>query len=572
MSIHPLQPRTRLTQTRHHLWEDLAPFLCLYEECGTADVPYTSKHTWLEHIRANHLRPVWTCPWCAGGNKVFDTDSAFRDHIRLRHNTAFSEAEMSLITKSNQRSQPFECCLICGLSDGLSDGREDTPKTAAGRQGDIISCMVNHLEVLALESIPWHIGDMGDARSDEAENTDHTVVAAGAAATTEAGHDVNESARVGGVHETDSNKNAEDSAISGDLDPTSGLMYRGDLGSITSSAAPSASLKDRITTWLAQDAQEEQRLGSAPEIDEKGVNEPNQSSRKRHKIDAPEHPETTHSAERNVLRKFSEWLSFPRVKHTGIKDFVPDGEIDAYLRRDHTGLKEILAVLFPNESDRPSADHILQFCLLVFAILVSSGDGDWIGMFLKHKPLYDSSLPFRMDGTESEIDDAVQMTYTVPLAHAPFDTSLTGAATSRSSDGFPRSLFERFRASQARFCAPKFTEGHSYRFDADTILPYLERQLIGEGGGAEVYRVKVHANHDFMRRLDSGHSDRFDRYDTLPYLEKQLIGEGASAKVYRVKVDPNHDRLDTDVRIPRVGHRTKYLILFRHPRLTATTL
>ena len=496
MSIHPLQPRTRLTQTRHHLWEDLAPFLCLYEECGTADVPYTSKHTWLEHIRANHLRPVWTCPWCAGGNKVFDTDSAFRDHIRLRHNTAFSEAEMSLITKSNQRSQPFECCLICGLSDGLSDGREGTSKTAAGRQSDIISCMVNHLEVLALESIPWHIGDMGDARSDEAENTDHTIVAAGAEDVIEAGHDVDESARAGGVHETDPNKNAEDSEVPGDLDPTRGLMY------ITSNAIPPASRKDRVMTWLAQDDLQEPLPGSARGTDELDINKPDESARKRHKAGTPENSPTRRTVWLDSLQAFLAWISRPRLENTDVDDFVPAGEVDAYLRQN-AALEDMLRALFPNANDRPKASQILQNHSLVFTVLISCGKGDWINVFLKHGSLCDRNLPFRMHVTKDQIDDPLRMTYKIPTASAPVSTLTTESTSSRSLDEFFTNSFESFQASQARFCAPTLAEGCYYDFDEDDILPYLEKQLIGEGSVAKVYRVKVHASHDFMRRLDA---------------------------------------------------------------------
>jgi hypothetical protein len=95
------------------------------------------------------------------------------------------------------------------------------------------------------------------------------------------------------------------------------------------------------------------------------------------------------------------------------------------------------------------------------------------------------------------------MTYKIPTASAPVSTLTTESTSSRSLDEFFTNSFESFQASQARFCAPTLAEGCYYDFDEDDILPYLEKQLIGGGSVAKVYRVKVHASHDFMRRLDA---------------------------------------------------------------------
>jgi hypothetical protein len=471
------------------------------------------------------------CPWCDGDNHVHDTDAAFRQHITSNHDTSFSDAEIFLITKSNQQSRPFECCLICGLSGGLSNAPEGTPQTTTGRQTDIINCMVNHLEVLALGSIPWHIGDMDDARSDEAENTDRAIVLEVVGDATGVGIGESDFAGVGGVYATDDNGKAEVSGMSGDLDPIGGLMYRGELGSITASAPPPASLRDRVTTWFTQGAFEEQLLATASESEDPEIDRPDQSARKRHKTGSPEDSATTRSNRMNALQMYLSWISRPRVDSTDVDDFVPAGEVDGYLRH-RSALEDIFDDVFPSASDRPSAGQILQDYPLVFTILLSSGMGAWIGVFLKHESLCDSNLPFRINATSSRTDETYRKTYTVPLASASLSPSSLERAASRSLNGLPSSLFETFQATQARICAPKLTEGCCYEFDADEILPYLEKQPIGEGGGAKVYRVKVHANHDFMRRLDNN-----------------------------VRISP-----------ARPDQQIRYIIRARHPPRTATTL
>ena len=156
----------------------------------------------------------------------------------------------------------------------------------------------------------------------------------------------------------------------------------------------------------------------------------------------------------------------------GLDDFVPAGEVEAYLRQPGK-LREILSALFKNGGDEIDARQLITRYSVVFAILVSIDCGAYIGTFLPHDALCDARLPFH------------ERPKRFP-----------------SGQGVSDALFDKFQTAQARFCAPKFTEGH-HNFERDERLPFLEKKFIGEGGSAKVYRVKVHAKHDLLDRPET---------------------------------------------------------------------
>lgn len=162
--------------------------------------------------------------------------------------------------------------------------------------------------------------------------------------------------------------------------------------------------------------------------------------------------------------EFKDFLEQERVtgEHTaGISDFIPAGDIKAYLCEGGK-LNEILSVLFVNPPYKPwQAEQIIHHFSVVFAILVSINRGHDILNFLKYDSLRDSRLPFTV-----------------------------------RPQRFPEAIFDDFRVAQPRFCAATFTERSWNEFEDERRLPYLEKKLVNGGGSAEVYRVRIHPNHN----------------------------------------------------------------------------
>lgn len=156
----------------------------------------------------------------------------------------------------------------------------------------------------------------------------------------------------------------------------------------------------------------------------------------------------------------------------GLQDFIPAGEVAAYLH--HPGrLQAILVALFGDDGGHIVPRELRARYSVVFAILVSIDHGKYIGNFISHDALCDARLPFTERPKRFPLDQ-----------------------------GAPDVFFEKFSAAQARFCAPKFTEGH-HKFEWDERLPFLEKMFIDDGGSAKVYRVKLHAEHDQLHRPQS---------------------------------------------------------------------
>lgn len=155
----------------------------------------------------------------------------------------------------------------------------------------------------------------------------------------------------------------------------------------------------------------------------------------------------------------------------GLDDFVPAGEVEEYLRRPGK-LRDILSALFKDGGDDIDARQLVNHYSIVFAILVSIDCGAYIGNFLTHDSLRDTRLPF------------VERPRRFP------------------EQGVSDVFFQRFKDEQARFCAPKFDEGH-HKFEQDERLPFLEKKFVGAGGSAKVYKVKLHAMHDYLSGPES---------------------------------------------------------------------
>jgi hypothetical protein len=133
----------------------VAPFVCLYEHCDSGDMLYTSKHTWLEHLRANHLSLVWNCSQCLESGQPFIEQGSFRKHVKEEHGDPPSTSELNVIAEFSQQRESFDSCLICGATDFVAPPNRDS-KHPVDRQSDVINCMVRHLETLAVASFPWH--------------------------------------------------------------------------------------------------------------------------------------------------------------------------------------------------------------------------------------------------------------------------------------------------------------------------------------------------------------------------------------------------------------------------------
>ena len=159
------------------------------------------------------------------------------------------------------------------------------------------------------------------------------------------------------------------------------------------------------------------------------------------------------------VQAFYTWINNPRVAScqdddtAGLDDFIPAGEVQAYLREDPSRLTSVLTALFRSEDSlwRGRASEIINHYSVVFAILVSIDYGEYILNFLPHETLCDEKLPFEARPQK--------------FPKGPSDSV---------------ELFDRFQKAQMRFCAVKFHRNSKHEFDGSRPLPFLSKELIDE--------------------------------------------------------------------------------------------
>lgn len=170
------------------------------------------------------------------------------------------------------------------------------------------------------------------------------------------------------------------------------------------------------------------------------------------------------------LKRFKDFLEKERVavdKALGLKDFIPAGEIQGYLREPGR-LKNMLYELFGHTNYDWRASDIVERFSVVFAILVYIHEGHHIINCLDHDSQRDDRLPF-----------------------------------SACPEDFHNALWDKFRATQPRFCAATFRKRSQPVYGDEQRLPFLEKVVLGSGGSAEVFRVRIHANHNKLHNSGS---------------------------------------------------------------------
>ena len=171
------------------------------------------------------------------------------------------------------------------------------------------------------------------------------------------------------------------------------------------------------------------------------------------------------------ISEFIEWVQAHSIQGTlgpgslVNHPFMPRPRLETYLK-ENGRTKTLLRALFPGRDPPIASEEIWRHCIRVFAILLLIGKGTFIQHFLQHDQLWDSKLPFISDRC-------------FPLT--------TG------SDYF----FESFCKKQWHFCPYTFRRNViDARLEKECILPIVSKELLGDGGSASTYKIKLHPAYD----------------------------------------------------------------------------
>ena len=144
---------------RKHIFQDLKPYVCTFEECDLKI--FADRSTWFSHELQVH-RIEWCCPFCT--HSPLHSLESFKDHLQNRHAQKFIKEQLSALGATCQQSVDKispQACPFCDewfvkLRDANPDlARETLVVTPAQFQHHVGS----HMEQLALFALPKDHGD-----------------------------------------------------------------------------------------------------------------------------------------------------------------------------------------------------------------------------------------------------------------------------------------------------------------------------------------------------------------------------------------------------------------------------
>ncbi|RFU32291.1 hypothetical protein B7463_g4032, partial [Scytalidium lignicola] len=154
-----------------HVFKDLEPYMCTFDNCLRAEKTFGIRDDWFRHELENHrILKVWICQSCVS---EFTTPESFEAHLQEFHDSIRGPKQLammvSLCMKHSEKRPGDQICPLCGLKLKMDALRDH---------------VANHLEQLALTSVYGDesseeddIDDIGSQRFDDTASEGRTKLA-----------------------------------------------------------------------------------------------------------------------------------------------------------------------------------------------------------------------------------------------------------------------------------------------------------------------------------------------------------------------------------------------------------
>ncbi|CZR60318.1 uncharacterized protein PAC_10214 [Phialocephala subalpina] len=155
---------------QHHVMKDLAPYICVFEECTKPQECFQTFSEWISHIQLEHAPLHWDCFAPVHDPESFDSQDLYIDHMRSAHPGTFADSQLLALAQMSARADSllFDKCPFCNSLPqdvpGINpDQLPDMYQNALQRH------VAQHLQSLALMSLAWLYNSEDD---DNSENDD----------------------------------------------------------------------------------------------------------------------------------------------------------------------------------------------------------------------------------------------------------------------------------------------------------------------------------------------------------------------------------------------------------------
>lgn len=119
-----LSIRANFKRLRQHVHEHLKPYVCLWENCQSPNLTFTTFSDWSKHMCQHHqqwhryiFKPyVWICPICDGGTGPFKDSRDLFSHAQEVHAEQLTIDQLQLVSRQSRVELPRkrnDCPLCC---------------------------------------------------------------------------------------------------------------------------------------------------------------------------------------------------------------------------------------------------------------------------------------------------------------------------------------------------------------------------------------------------------------------------------------------------------------------------
>jgi hypothetical protein len=157
---------------KKHIYEDLRPYICTFEDCDLTLFPDPT--SWMTHEAANH-RSRWHCPMC--NIEEFPHVAQFRTHVQ-QHIPDATDAQIDALSTAARSVQHIYLTSDCPFCDSWKANLRDSSVDALGNGPIQVTSsqykrhVGSHMRQLALFVIPREYMGLDDIDNDNSETDD----------------------------------------------------------------------------------------------------------------------------------------------------------------------------------------------------------------------------------------------------------------------------------------------------------------------------------------------------------------------------------------------------------------
>ena len=100
---------TDASENRSHVFDDLRPYVCTFENCTLANHLFEKRHEWFRHELDVHRRE-WYCKICC---RVSATKGEFQNHLEVSHSDIVNTGNLEIVMRSSEKVLDQHSCVVC---------------------------------------------------------------------------------------------------------------------------------------------------------------------------------------------------------------------------------------------------------------------------------------------------------------------------------------------------------------------------------------------------------------------------------------------------------------------------